>query len=211
MFVDSVEASADIARAVNTVKIEIDKTLSAFNTDIIGFQNAAAGVNLRGKKAAILGTGGAAHAVVAALDQMGVKEITIFTRSIPNSIEKMSFFRKKFEHITFNVLQIEKIGGLSEFSMLVNATPIGMLGNSADMTPVSSGMLATMGNDAVVYDLIYNPRKTILIKNAEKLGLKAINGLDMLIHQAAAAQKIWLGKEPSIALMKLAALEELTN
>ncbi len=95
MFVDKIEPSADVARAVNTVKIESDKTLSAYNTDIIGFQNTLTGVNLKGKRAAILGTGGAAHAVVAALDQMEIKEITLFTRSIPNAIEKLNFLRKK--------------------------------------------------------------------------------------------------------------------
>ena len=235
MFVDKIEPSADFARAVNTVKIETDKTLSAYNTVIIGFQNTLADVSLQGKRAAILGTGGAAHAVVAALALMKVKEITFFTRSIPNALDKLNFMRKKFEDITFHIHQIEKIGGLSEFAILVNATPIGMLGNSADMQPVSRSALSTMGADAIVYDLIYNPRKTLLIKDAEKLGLKTINGLDMLVHQAAAAQEIWfndapaaantaasttaastfstaapaLRKKPSIPLMKLAALEEL--
>jgi shikimate dehydrogenase len=108
------------------------------------------------------------------------------------------------------VLQIEKISGLSEFSILINATPIGMLGNSADMQPVSRSALSTMSQDAIVYDLIYNPRKTMLVKEAEKLGLKTINGLEMLVYQAAATQEIWLGKKPDIMLMKLAALEELT-
>ena len=211
LFVNEVDNYADLARAVNTVYIEADKTLKAYNTDVIGFKRAIpSDINLSGKKVAILGTGGAAHAACVALTECGVKEIAFFTRNIPNSIELMNYVRRKFPSIDFNVYQIENIRSLEDYSMLVNTTPIGMLGRAGDMSPVEPYALQTLKKDAVVYDVIYNPKKTILIKDAEKLGLRTITGLDMLIFQAVAAQKLWFnGLEPDWKDMKIAALEAL--
>ncbi len=210
LFVDEVDNYADLARAVNTVYIEGDKTLKAYNTDVIGFKRAIpSDINLTGKKVAILGTGGAGHAACVALTECEVKEIAFFTRNIPNSIELMNYVRRKFPSVDFNVYQIENIRSLEEYSMLVNTTPIGMLGRAGDMSPVEVRTLETLKPDAVVYDVIYNPKKTVLIKDAQKLGLKTITGLDMLIFQAVAAQEHWIGHTPDWKDMKIAALEEL--
>lgn len=210
LFVNEVDNYADLARAVNTVYVEADKSLKAYNTDVIGFRRAIPkDIDLRGKSIGILGTGGAAHAACVALSEFGVKSIDFFTRNIPNSIELMNYVRRKFENITFNVYQIENIRNLGEYDMLVNTTPIGMLGKAGDMMPVEISALQTLKPDAVVYDVIYNPRKTLLIKAAEKLGLRTITGLDMLIYQAIAAQEIWFGNTPDFKDMKIAALEAL--
>lgn len=210
LFVNEVDKYADLARAVNTVKIEADKTLKAYNTDVTGFRRAIpSDINLNGKKVAILGTGGAAHAACVALTECGVSEIAFFTRNIPNSIDLMNYVRRQFPAITFNVYQIENIRHLGEYAMLVNTTPIGMLGKAGDMMPVEQSALQTLSNDAVVYDVIYNPKKTVLIKAAEKLNLRTITGLDMLIYQAVAAQEIWFGRTPDWKDMKIAALEAL--
>ncbi len=213
LFVDEVDKYADLARAVNTVYVEADKSLKAYNTDVIGFKRAIpSDIDLRGKKVAILGTGGAAHAACVALTECGVKEIAFFTRNIPNSIELMNYVRRKFPSIDFNVYQIQNIRSLEEYSMLVNTTPIGMLGKAGDMSPVELSALQTLMHDALVYDVIYNPKKTVLIKSAEKLGLRTITGLDMLIYQATAAQEIWFGRQIGIDVfkdMKIAALENL--
>ncbi|MDR1168181.1 MAG: shikimate dehydrogenase [Heliobacteriaceae bacterium] len=209
LFVNSVDRYADLARAVNTVKIEADKTMSAYNTDVIGFRKSIEDVSLYNKKAGILGTGGAAHAAAVAMSEMNVKEIVFFTRNIPNSIDTMNYMRRKLPDITFNVYQIERISSLEDYAILVNATPVGMLGKAADMKPVYYNTLSTMNKDAVVFDLIYNPRKTLLLQDAQSLGLKTVNGLDMLIYQAAAAQEIWLGKKPDVKAMKIAALEAI--
>ena len=210
MFVNEVDKYADLARAVNTVYIDADKSLKAYNTDVIGFKRAIPDdIDLRGKKAAILGTGGAAHAACVALTECGVEEIAFFTRNIPNSIELMNYVRRKFPAVNFNVYQIENIRHLGEYAMLVNTTPIGMLGKAADMMPVEPRALETLSHDAIVYDVIYNPKKTLLIKEAEKLNLRTITGLDMLIFQAAAAQELWFGQRPDWKDMKIAALEAL--
>ena len=188
LFVNEVDKYADLARAVNTIYIEPDKSLKAYNTDVIGFRRAIPkDIDVRGKSVAILGTGGAAHAACVP---------RIATLLPLTSIE-------------FNVYQIENIRTLSEFSMIVNTTPIGMLGKAGDMMPVDEKVLATMQRDAVVYDVIYNPKKTVLIRCAEKLGLRTITGLDMLIYQAVAAQEIWFGQTPDFKDMKIAALEAL--
>lgn len=210
LFVNEVDNYADLARAVNTVYIDADKSLKAYNTDVTGFKMAIpSDIDLRGKKVGILGTGGAAHAACVALTECGVEEIAFFTRNIPNSIELMNYVRRKFPSINFNVYQIENIRNLVEYSMLVNTTPIGMLGKAGDMMPVDSRALETLSRDAVVYDVIYNPKKTVLIKAAEKLGLRTITGLDMLIYQAVAAQKLWFKQTPDWKDMKIAALEAL--
>lgn len=210
LFVNEVDKYADLARAVNTVKIEADKTLKAYNTDVTGFRCAIPDdIDLRGKKVAILGTGGAAHAACVALTECGVSEIAFFTRNIPNSIDLMNYVRRQFPAITFNVYQIENIRHLGEYAMLVNTTPIGMLGKAGDMMPVEQYALETLNKDAVVYDVIYNPKKTVLIKAAEKLNLRTITGLDMLVYQAVAAQEIWFGHTPDWKDMKIAALEAL--
>ncbi len=211
LFVNEVDNYADLARAVNTVYIDADKSLKAYNTDVAGFKRAIPkDFDLLGKKVAILGTGGAAHAVCVALTECKVKEIAFFTRNIPNSIELMNYVRRKFPSIEFSVYQIENIRSLEEFSMLVNTTPIGMLGKAGDMSPVEFKTLQTLKSDSLVYDVIYNPKKTILIKDAQKLGLRTVSGLDMLIFQAVMAQKIWFnGLEPDWKDMKISALEML--
>ena len=210
LFVNEVDKYADLARAVNTVYIDSDKALKAYNTDVIGFRRAIpSDINLKGKKVAILGTGGAAHAACVALTECNVEEIAFFTRNIPNSIELMNYVRRKFPSVNFNVYQIENIRHLGEYSMLVNTTPIGMLGKAGDMMPVEDFALKTLNPDAVVYDVIYNPKKTVLIRAAESLNLRTITGLDMLIFQAVAAQEIWFGKTPDWKDMKIAALEVL--
>lgn len=210
LFVQEVDKYADIAGAVNTVKINSDKTLKGYNTDASGFKKAIpTDIDLKGANVALLGTGGASRAAVLALSECGVAEIGVYTRNIPNAMDYMAYMRRKFPAITFTVYQIEQVRDLSKYQMLVNTTPIGMQGRSADMTPVEENVLKTMPDGATVYDVIYNPKKTILLKTAEKLGYKTINGLDMLIHQAVSAQEIWFGRTPDFSEMKIAALENL--
>ena len=210
LFVQEVDKYADIAGAVNTVKINPDKTFKGYNTDAIGFKKAIpTSINLKGANIALLGTGGASRAAVLALSELGVKYIGVYTRNIPNAMDYMAYMRRKFPEIEFESHQIDLVRDLSKYQMLVNTTPIGMLGRSADLTPVEENVLKTMPEGAAVYDVIYNPKKTVLLKSAEKLGYTIINGLDMFIYQAIAAQEIWLGRTPDFNAMKIAALENL--
>lgn len=210
LFVDEVDKSADIASAINTVVINPDRTMKGYNTDVIGFKKAIPSeFKLSGKVAGILGTGGASRAATVALAESGVKEIRFYTRNIPNSLDLLNYMRRVFPSVQFDAYQIEHIRDLSMVDILVNTTPIGMLGRAADMTPVEKPQLATLPQGALVYDVIYNPRKTIFLKLAEELGYKTVNGVDMFIGQAAAAEEIWTGRTPNTDLMKIALLEVL--
>ena len=211
MFLNEIDASADIVNAVNTVTIDpVTKELKGYNTDVIGFKNAIPkDFALCGKTAGILGTGGAARAAITALAQSQMKEIKLYTRNVPNSFELVNYLRKTFPNVEFNTYQIERIRDLSDINILVNTTPIGMLGRAADMTPVEENELRTLPPDSLVYDVIYNPKRTILLNIAQKYGYRTLNGVDMFIHQALAAEQIWTGRTPDFKDMKIAALENL--
>ena len=211
MFLDEVDASANIVKAINTVVIDPQtNALKGYNTDVIGFIKAIPqDINLYNKTVAILGTGGAARAAITALAQRQVKEIKLYTRNITNCIELLEYLRKSFPKVEFNAYQIDKFKNLSDIYMVVNATPIGMSGQAVGYSPLEEEEIKTLPPEATVYDVIYNPKKTNLIKLAQKHKYRTITGLDMLIHQALEAQKIWTGLTPDFKDMKIAALENL--
>lgn len=212
LFLDHIDKSADVSGCVNTVKIRADRTFHGFNTDIYGFQKAIpAGIQqkLKGANASILGTGGAARAAAVGLIEFGVKQINFYSRNIINSSNIVNYMRETFPDVTFMLFQNSSTGELFKSAIIVNTTPIGMKGNSADKMPLSYETLKELDKNTVIFDVIYNPIKTLLLKKAEEYGLTTINGLDMLIHQAAKAQELWTGKLPDFDKMKIAALENL--
>lgn len=211
LFLQDIDDYANIAGCINTVKVLEDKSFIGYNTDIYGFKKAIpSDFDLTNKNASILGTGGASRAAVVGLTERGVSEIDFYTRNIINSKQTLDYVRAKFPNIKFNVYQIQNIRSLEHSSIIVNATPIGMKGYMADQMPLEPLDLDKLDpNKTLIYDIVYNPIKTILIKEAEKRGLKTIGGLDMLIYQAERAIEIWTGKLPDIKNMKIAALEAL--
>ena len=210
LFLDDIDDYANIAGCVNTVKVGEDKSFFGFNTDIYGFKRAIPEeINLEDKTASILGTGGASRAAVVGLAERGIANIDFYTRNIINSRQTLEYVRAKFPEINFNVYQIQNIRSLAESAIVVNATPIGMKGFMADQMPLERSDLDKLNPQTVVYDIVYNPVKTVLIQEAQKRGLKTIGGLDMLIYQAERAIQIWTGKNPDTKLMKIAALEAL--
>ncbi len=210
LFLTDIDDYANIAGCVNTVKVSENKELFGYNTDIYGFKKAIpADVDLKGKTAGILGTGGAARAAVVGLAEKGVKNIDFYTRNIINSHQTVNYVRAKFPDVTFNVYQIQNMRSLADTDILVNATPIGMKGYIADQMALEPKDFDTLKPSAPVYDIVYNPTKTVLLKEAEKRGFRIIGGLDMLIYQAERAIEIWTGKTPDTKLMKIAALEAL--
>lgn len=210
MFVDSVDKNADLAGAINTIKIMPDGTMRGFNTDITGFKSALK-EPMQGKEVTILGTGGASRAVAVACIQEGAKKVNFYTRNIPNALEFVKFFRDLAPNIEFTLNQIETLNDLSSTDLLVNATPIGMRGHSADASPVSKSTLETMKKDGTVYDIVYNPTETILLEDANHLGLKIISGLDMLVAQAVATEEIWFNRKPDFDKMKIAGERALSK
>ena len=214
MMIDDFDDVANIAGCVNTVKVMPDKSLKGFNTDVYGFSEAISYEQksfIRGKKGAIIGTGGAARAAAIGLCQAGVKYIDFYTRNIVNASNMVNFLRSQFGGVEFNLKQVQSMSDLSDVAILVNASPIGMRGKAMDLTPVELPILKTMTNSAIVYDIVYNPRKTILLKDAQSLGLEIIDGCEMLIYQGARAFELWTGQKPSISVMKIALLESLAQ
>ena len=209
LFLSKYDEYVNLTGAVNTVKVEEDLSLSGFNTDVVGFMEAIPkDVNLRGAHAAVIGTGGAARAICAGLYKLGVSKIDMYTRNIVDSKETLDTLRKRFPTIQFSAIQTSLMQGLSDIDILVNTTPLGMKNFDENTSPVSDENLETLGNNAIVYDIVYNPLKTALISKAIKYNKKYITGLDMLIYQAIRAVEIWCDKTPDFNAMKVAALEE---
>lgn len=212
LFLDHIDRSADVSGCVNTIKILSDRTFHGFNTDIYGFQKAISPTiqkNLKDASVSILGTGGASRAAAVGLIELGVKQINFYSRNIINSSNVVNYLRETFPDVVFKLFQNQSTGELFNSAMIVNTTPIGMKGNSADQMPLGIETISKLPPGTVIYDVIYNPARTLLLQKAKEYGLETINGLDMLINQAAKAQEIWTGKFPDVDKMKIAALESL--
>ncbi len=212
LFIDKVDDAASVAGCVNTVKIMPDKSLFGFNTDIYGFKRAIdkdSYANLKNKKAVVLGTGGAARACGIGLAQIGLSEIDFYARNVINSTDMINFLRGQFPTIKINLKQFQSLGNLSDVAIVVNTTPLGMKNKAMDESPISEDAIKTLAVGAIVYDIIYNPIETELVKMAKKHNIRTINGLDMFIYQAQKAFELWTGKTPSYELMKIAALEHM--
>lgn len=211
LFLDDIDDYANIAGCVNTVKITEDKSFIGYNTDIYGFKKAIPNdVILTNKKAAILGTGGAARAATVGLIEKGIKNIDFYTRNIINSKQTLDYMRAKFPNTEFGVYQIQNIRTLEEYAIIVNATPIGMKGFMADEMPLEVLDFDNIKQDTIVYDIVYNPIETVLLREAKKRGLRTVEGLDMLVYQAQRAIEIWTEKSPDSNIMKISALRALS-
>ncbi|NLQ04290.1 shikimate dehydrogenase [Cylindrospermopsis raciborskii] len=187
--------------AVNTV-IRVGEKWVGTNTDVAGFiaplQNTY-NQNWHEKKALVIGNGGAAKAVVAGCIQLGMTEIHLVGRNI----EKLKQFEQSWIDSTLadkftNKLKIhswEKLPQLiPQSNLLVNTTPIGMYPN-IDESPVTENQLHQLPSHAIAYDLIYNPKPTRFLQLAQAQGAIALDGLEMLVQQGAAALKLWLQQE----------------
>lgn len=210
-YIDWISPEARQIGAINTVKINKNGTSQGYNTDIYGFTNSIP-INYRKniKNAKILGCGGAALAVIYGLQELGTKNITIYVRNK----QKASQILDKFSNKINSYIQIEDINlikNLEDADILVNATPLGTKGENQNKIPINSEILKTAPSSILVYDLVYNPQQTLFIKSAKNLGLKTINGLEMLILQGAKAFEIWTSQKPSLDKMKAEAIKFLNS
>lgn len=182
-FLDDLDESAKRVGAVNTIVNRGDR-LTGFNTDGAGFLRSLDGFELKpNAKAVILGNGGAAKSVAAALVNAGA-EVFIAVRTPRNDIPGTSVV--PWEHLK------DVVSGVS---LLVNATPLGMDGHPD--TFENLGFLGGLSHGALVYDLIYAPGETALLREARAAGFKTSNGLPMLVYQAALAFSLITGQYPS--------------
>ncbi|MEM1689302.1 MAG: shikimate dehydrogenase [Candidatus Hadarchaeales archaeon] len=204
---DSLNESAKEVEAVNTVVNE-DGKLIGYNTDgrgaLMALEKEIGSVN--GKRVLLLGAGGAARAVAFSLAKAGC-ELTIANRTLSKAEALAEIISKKLgKSVGVISLDREKLREeISRADILVNTTSVGMMPN-VDETLVTSDL---MHKNLVVYDIVYKPLKTRLLKEAEKVGARTVNGLGMLINQAAIAFKIWTGKDAPVEDMKRAVQEYL--
>ena len=165
-------------------------------------------VDLTGKKAVVIGTGGASRAICAGLYAKGVSAIDIYTRNVVDSAETILTLRKRFNKSEIRAIQTSLMDDMSDVDILVNTTPVGMKNYDENTSPVEDKSIESLPEDAIVYDIVYNPLQTALISKAVKYNKKTVCGLDMLVYQAQRAVEIWTGKKPDFKTMKIAALEE---
>jgi shikimate dehydrogenase len=168
---------------------------------------------LNGKTALILGCGGAARAVVAGCYQLGLSSIWVVGRSL----EKLQHFQDSWQdtELASQVAPKLKIAPWSDLpallpqsSLVVNSTPLGMA-PQVEQSPLDTSQVALLPPEAIVYDLIYVPRPTQLLKLANDRGLKTIDGVEMLVQQGAAALEIWTGQSVPVEMMRSALLRSL--
>ena len=214
LFLSGVDNVANVVGSANTIKVMEDSSLFGYNTDVYGFVEAIPEEirkEIENSEVAILGSGGAARAVGVGIAILKAKKIDFYARNIINASEMVSALRENFPNTQMNCKQIESVKDLSQYKMLVNSTPIGMRSKAMGLSPIDEDVVKTMKQDSIVYDIVYNPLKTELIKYAKKHGIKTIQGLDMRIYQGAKAFEIWTGKKPDVLKMKIAALEAMVD
>lgn len=212
LFLSKFDTNANLIGSVNTVKITEDKNLEGSNTDIYGFVKAIPDdvkLNLKGRQAVVLGTGGAARAICAGLVSLGVSNITFYSRNVIDSHPHVEILRQKFPKVKIELKPYSLLETLKGAKILVNTTPVGMKNFLEGASPVDYEVIKELDDDSLVYDIVYNPVKTRLIKHAEFCGKRYVGGLDMLVYQAEKAFEIWTGQTPDVNAMKIAALESL--
>ena len=193
-YLDELSDEVRLIGAVNTV-VNQNGNLIGYNTDGKGFFKSLPSFTILGKKMTLLGAGGAAKAVIAQAILDGASQVSVFVRS--TSMEKTKAYLETLQSETgfrVDLYALEEHSVLQEriaaSDLLVNATSVGMDGKSS---PVPENLL--LPENLLVADIIYQPFETPFLQWAKSQGNVAVNGLGMLLYQAAEAFKLWTGKE----------------
>lgn len=207
--VDGLDPMAEKIGAVNTV-VNNNGVLMGYNTDAEGFLRAltGGGVKPEGKNIVIIGAGGAARAIAYILAREGAR-LTILNRKLELEWagDIAALIKAEFgaEAKVMELVPAQLRAALKEADILVNATSVGM-SPDAEKTPVPAALLK---KGLVVFDVVYNPLKTRLLKEAEAAGCRTISGIDMLAWQGASAFEKWTGQAAPVALMRREAVKML--
>lgn len=212
-YVDMLWGAAAAVQAVNVV-VRKGSKLYGHNTDTAGFLRALTedgGFDPKGKKTVVLGAGGAARAVVYTLISRGTASITVVNRTVERArflFCSYANFMAPGQEVSVLSMDDELLASvLKDCDLLVNCTSIGMKGVTDEgRMPVQKRLIP---KGALVYDLVYNPVETPLLREAKKAGARVLGGLPMLVYQGAAAFEIWTGKKAPIDIMFKAARKAL--
>ena len=201
---DKLSPASEISGACNTIVNE-DGVLTAYTTDGVGFMRAVKdkGVDIIGKKMTLLGAGGAATAILvqAALD--GVAEIQVFkdafwerAQDIVNQLNERTTCK-----VTLHDYEDPEVlrAAIADSAILVNGTSVGMAPKT-DATIITDTTM--FQPDLFVFDVIYNPKETRLLREAKAAGCKTSNGMYMLLYQGAASFELWTGQEMPVDIIK---------
>ncbi len=199
-YLDEIEPTAAKLGAINTILNE-DGVLKAKNTDGEGAIKSLKdnGCNPAGKKAVILGAGGASRALAYYLAR-DVESLTLFDLDLEMA-EKLAQSVRNHYDIPINAVKMElnaAKAAIEDCELLINATPVGMH-PKIDQTPIPIDFLHT---DLTVFDIVYNPIETKLLQDAKNIGCTAISGVDMFVNQGYIAFEWWTNKTPNRDLMR---------
>ena len=198
----------DLARAVGAVNTIDLREMTGTNTDVVGLMTdlAANGVMVEGERVLVLGAGGAARAAVVGLTRAGA-DVLVTNRTLERARTMVA--NLALSNLTLKAEAVTLDSAVERgFSLIVNCTPVGMMPDTGE-SPWIRGV--PFPHDVVVYDMIYRPAQTMLMKQAIESGGRAIGGLGMLVYQGAAAFKLWTGVEPSVDVMFDAARVQLAG
>lgn len=201
-YLDAVDADALVIGAVNTV-VNDGGILTGYNTDVVGFLAALAEANFLPEDchAAVLGAGGAARAILWGLCKRRAEYITIGARNRQKAESLAKDFLSYGQVEGFDWLSDEFKEIIQSADILINTTPLGMFPHVDDMPPVD---LKLLPEGALVYDIIYNPFETKLLRTAKELGYPTLGGLSMLLLQGKEAYRLYTGEVPDLKVMQRA-------
>ena len=207
---DELDPWAETIGAVNTI-VRQGERLVGFNTDAYGFVESLrceAQFEARGTRVVLIGAGGAARAAAFGLAREGVASLAIANRTPIRGEALADELRDSVAEVTALDLASSTLGErIASADLIVNATSVGMQGGPAEgQSPVPDGLIPT---SCVVYDMVYNPEATPLLKMAKIAGAQVVGGLPMLVYQGAAAFERWTGKDAPIDVMFSAARRAL--
>jgi shikimate dehydrogenase len=209
---DHVSEAAQIVGAVNTIRIERSSgKLEGLNTDMTGFLADLAANKIalgKGARVVVLGAGGAARAVGAGLSRSG-GHVTFVNRTVEKAETIVQFLKSSWSSADVQAAPFDALAEVSRnATLIINATPVGMW-PEVDSTPWPEGV--PFPKEATIYDTVYRPIQTRLMRDAEAAGLRAVGGLGMLVYQGVAALEVWTGRQPPIDVMKMMCLHKLTE
>jgi shikimate dehydrogenase len=197
---DEVDPLASQVGAVNTICNE-GGYLKGYNTDVTGLRRMIeedGEFNLKGKKAVVVGAGGAGRAAGFALCQAGIGEIYLLNRTLQKAMGVTAEWKQYYPGVSIDCGPLEVkhyYSILKEADLLIDTTPIGMA-PEVDVPPVIAEK--ALHPELLVIDLVYNPRETTLLKAARRVGADTLDGLGMLLYQGIESFKIWTGYSPSV-------------
>jgi shikimate dehydrogenase len=212
---DTVTANAQRIGAVNTIVREKRRAgirLVGHNTDVAGLREALRELDAwrNGRRMLVLGAGGAARAAVAvAVAGLEGANVRVAVRNVAAGGEMLEAFGRlrailgdDREPVVSLADEEALAAALRETDLLINATPVGM--DDPDATPLALKLLRQLPSGACVFDIVYAPSETALVRTARELGLRASGGLPMLLHQGAAAFALWTGRPAPLDAMRAA-------